>query len=137
MKYNLASTIDRDRAFTYLTELSATESLAELKKISPTRSLSQNNYLHLIISAFGLHFGYTLQEAKLIYKEINKDIYEYEKKKRKFYRSSADLTKEEMAKTIDKFMEKSAEAGYPLPIATDQEWLRQISNAVDGAKYYL
>ena len=137
MKFNLANKPEAERAFEYLSELVGKESLAEVKKISPTRSLNQNSYLHLIISAFGVHFGYTLDEAKIIYKEINKSLYQYDKKGRTFYRSSADLTKEEMAESIDKFMQKSAEAGYPLPLATDQGWLREISNAIESSKYYL
>lgn len=137
MKYNLATTGEAERAFSYLSDLSGQHALVEVKKISPNRSLSQNSYLHLLIGAFGVHFGYTLEEAKQIYKEISPTIYQYDKKGRTFLRSSADLTKEEMAKSIDTFMEKSKEAGYPLPLATDQEWLRQLDNAIEQTKHYL
>jgi hypothetical protein len=101
------------------------------------RSLSQNNYLHLLIGAFGAHFGYTQEEAKLIYKQVNAGLYYYEKKGRKFLRSSAELNKEDMAKSIDTFMLKSAEAGYELPLATDQEWLAQIENEIERSRRYL
>lgn len=137
MKYNLSVEVERTAAFEYLTDLVGKDALVELKKISPARTLNQNSYLHLIIAAFGVHFGYTLEEAKVIYKEINKSIYQYEKKGRKFLRSSADLSKEEMAKSIDCFMQRSAEQGFPLPLATNQEWLRQIANEVERSKYYL
>lgn len=137
MKFNLAITAERLEAMQYLSELSALEVIVEVKKIVQRRSLPQNSYLHLIISAFGAHFGYDLEEAKQIYKEISKEIYAYEKKGRTFYRSSADLDKEEMAKTIDRFMKKSEEAGYALPQATDQEWLRWIGNEVEKNKHYL
>jgi hypothetical protein len=137
MKFNLAVPAEANRAFTYLTDLVGKEAIAEVTKISPKRSLNQNSYLHLIIGAFGQHFGYTLDEAKQIYKEMNKGIYAYVKKERTFYRSSADLSKEEMAKSIDLFREKSDEAGYPLPLATDQGWLREIENAIEQSKYYL
>jgi hypothetical protein len=137
MKYNLAEKDEAIRAFDYLSELVAKESLAEVKKISPKRTINQNSYLHLLISAFGLHFGYTIEEAKIIYKEINKGIYQYEKKGRVFLKSSADLNKEEMAKTIDLFRSKSAENGYPLPPATNKEWLRSMQNAVEQSSYYL
>jgi hypothetical protein len=93
--------------------------------------------LHLLIGAFGQHFGYTMEEAKQIYKEISPDLYQYRKKGRTFWRSSAELNKEEMAKTIDRFMEKSKEAGYPLPLATDQEWITQIENEIERSGYYL
>lgn len=137
MKYNLAVKVEKSEAFRYFMVLANKKSLVEIKKLSPKRTLYQNSYLHLIIAAFGAHFGYTAPEAKIIYKEVNPDTYLYEKKGRKFLRSSADLTKEEMAKTIDRFMEKSKEQGYPLPLATDQEWLRQIENEIERNKYYL
>lgn len=137
MKYNLSVPADSKKARDYLAELIQKQALAEVKKISPKRSLPQNNYLHLLIGAFGYHFGYTMEEAKMIYKEISRDIYAYEKKGRTFWRSSADLTKEEMAKTIDRFREASDAHGYPLPLATDQGWLREIENAIEQASYYL
>ena len=137
MKYNLSVTAEAERAFTYLTELAGKDALVEVNKISPKRSLNQNNYLYLLLSAFGVHFGYNLDEAKRIYKELNKDVYAYEKKGRTFYRSSADLTKDEMAKTVDRFMVASAEQGYPLPLATDQDWLRELGNSIEMQSKYL
>ncbi len=137
MKYNLANPAEAEKAFTYLSELSGKHALVEVKKISPKRSLNQNSYLHLIIGAFGVHFGYTLAEAKVIYKQINKEIYAYKKKNSTFWRSSADLTKEEMAKSIDAFRQQSDEWGYPLPLATDKDWLMSIENAIEQSRYYL
>ena len=137
MKYDLSNQLEAGNALNYLLELTKAKKMVEIKRISPNRSLNQNNYLHLILGAFGSHFGYTLEEAKTIYKQINADIYRYTKKGRTFWRSSADLSKEEMAKSIDKFMQKSAEAGYPLPPPTNQEWLRQIENELERNKYYL
>lgn len=137
MNYNLNSIQEADKAFSYLTDLVGKQALVEIKKISPKRSLSQNSYLHLLISYFGLHFGYTIDEAKAIYKEINSNLYKYEKKGRVFWRSSADLTKEEMASSIDRFMQRSAEAGCTLPPATNKEWLLAVQNEIERSKYYL
>jgi hypothetical protein len=137
MKYNLKNKPEQKAAFDYLKQLVEKEAIAVVKKVNPKRSLSQNNYLHLLIGAFGQHFGYTMEEAKQIYKEMSPNLYQYRKKGRTFLRSSAELNKEEMAKSIDRFMEKSKEAGYPLPLATDQEWIRQIENEIERAGYYL
>lgn len=141
MKFNLAVPAETKRAKEYLERLMSKNNLIELKKISPKRSLSQNSYLHLLLSAFGAHFGYTLEEAKLIYKQLNKDIYFYTKevrgKKWEFMRSSADLNVEEMTKSIDILREWSDKAGYPLPTATDEGWLREIENAIEQSRYYL
>lgn len=137
MKYNTKSKKEAHDAFEYLSNLVGKEAMVEVKKISPKRSLNQNAYLHLIIGAFAVHFGYEMPEAKEVYKDINHTIYHYKKKGRVFKRSSADLTKEEMARSIDRFREASDKAGYPLPLATDQEWLRHIDNAIEQHKYYL
>lgn len=137
MNYNLADKTELKAARNRMSYLARKDSVIKLTKVNPKRSLSQNNYLHLILSAFGAHFGYTLEESKLIYKEVNKSFYEYQKKGRVFSRSSADLDKEEMSYTIDRFMEKSAEAGCELPLATDQDWLMQIENEIERNKRYL
>jgi hypothetical protein len=141
MKYNLASLEEVRKAYEYLKQLSDKQAVVEVKKVSPTRSLSQNNYLHLLLTAFGLHFGYTQEEAKLIYKDLNKDIYYYKKTvrdvERTFIRSSADITKEEMGQSLEVLHYWSATAGYPLPAATDQEWLRQIENEIERSKHKL
>jgi hypothetical protein len=131
MKFNLDNETEANEAFEYLTELVGKHALAEVVKVSPKRSLNQNSYLHLIIAAFGNHFGYTAEEAKLVYKYLNAEIYRYKKKSLTFWRSSADLTKDEMTITIDKFRRASEKQGYPLPLAIDQEWLRKIQNEVE------
>ena len=128
---------EHKEASIYFAKLVATNSIVEIKKISPKRSLNQNSYLHLLIGAFGNHFGYTIEEAKLIYKELNSDIYGYTKKKRYFWRSSADISKEEMAKSIDHFMQISAKAGCELPLATDVDWLRRVENDIEKNRWYL
>jgi hypothetical protein len=141
VKYNLANNAEAGKALDYLLTLTRDGKLAEVKKISPARTLNQNSYLHLLLGDFGQHFGYTVEEAKLIYKQLNKDLYMYEKeirgKKWQFMRSSADLTKEEMAKSIDTLMVWSEKAGYKLPPATDQDWLRQVENDIEQHKMYL
>jgi len=141
MNYNLADPIELKSARNRISYLARKKRRASVKEIIRRRTLPQNNYLHLILSAFGAHFGYTLEEAKQVYKEINKDIYWYPKTNRgktlTFVRSSAELNKEEMAKTIDRFILKSAEAGYELPLATDQEWLLQIENEIERSRRYL
>lgn len=141
MKYNLANDKESGAAMAYLFDLMKNKKRVEIKKISPRRSLNQNSYLHLLLGAFGQHFGYTLDEAKLIYKELNGNIYLYEKEVRgkthQFMRSSADLTVDEMGKSIDVLRDWSARADYPLPLATDQDWLAQIENEIERQQRYL
>lgn len=137
MKFNLSTPSEVIKAFAQLKKLHSKKTVVDIKEVKPGRSLSQNAYLHLLIGYFGLHFGYTLEEAKAIYKEANADIYRYEKKGRTFWRSSAGLDKEEMAKSIDRFMQVSAKHGCPLPPATDKGWLLEIENEIERSRYYL
>lgn len=138
MRYNLADDTERGIALAYFLELSAAKVMCEIKKVRPRRSLRQNNYLHLLLGAFGLHFGYTLDEAKTIYKrDVNPSIYVYEKSGAKFLRSSADLDTAEMTKSIDRFREFSKEQGYPLPTADNPEALRSLENEIERAGYWL
>lgn len=131
MKYRMADPIENKAARNRLYYLAKKRRTVEIKEVRHKRTLSQNSYLHLLLAAFGLNFGYTLEEAKLIYKEVNKDIYYYRKKNRTFIRSSASLDSKQMAMSIDKFMDASAEAGFPLPLATDQDWLLEIQNDME------
>ncbi len=141
MKYNFASPTETGKAYAYLSKLIENKGIAEIKKVSPKRSLNQNSYLHLLLSAFGVHFGYTLEESKLVYKQLNKEIYFYTKEVRgkswDFMRSSADLSKEEMTKSIETLRKWSAVADYPLPTALDQEWIRQLENESEQHERYL
>lgn len=137
MIYNLADPTELKACRNRVSYLARKKRRVTVTEKQPNRSLSQNSYLHLLIAAFGAHFGYTLEESKLVYKQVNSAVYYYKKKGRTFIRSSADLKKDEMARTIDHFMEKSKEAGYALPLATDQEWLMQIENEIERNRHYL
>ncbi len=137
MRFNTAIKSEKKDALSFAMSAINRKKMVEIKIVRPRRSLSQNAYLHLIIGYFGSHFGYTMDEAKQVYKEVNSNIYRYEKKGRVFWRSSAELDKEEMAKSIDQFMQKSAENGCTLPPATDQEWLRSIENQIEASSWYL
>lgn len=138
MKYNLADAKESGAALDYLMTLIKQKKQAEVKILRPARSLNQNSYLHLLLGYFGSHFGYTLDEAKIIYKrDVNPSIYVYEKNKAKFLRSSVDLDTGEMTKTIDRFREFSKEQGLPLPAAENEAELRSIENEIERAGYYL
>ena len=98
--------------------------MVELKEQRPLRTLSQNNYLHLLLQVFAMEYGCSLDVAKVdYYKRLcNQDLFEVEKVNKqgevvKDLRSSADLTTEEMAQSIDRFKRFAAEGGIYLPDA--------------------
>lgn len=137
MKYSTVNQSEAQRARDYLDLLIERKKLVEIKAVSKRRTLNQNSYLHVLIGAFSQHFGYTAAEGKIIYKELNKDIYAYTKNGRTFYRSSADISTEDMARSIDRFREASAAQDYPLPAATDEAWIRELDNLIEQSKHYL
>jgi len=137
MKFNLADKDEAIQAQVYFDKLRKHGSLCEVKAISLNRTLKQNSYLHVLLGAFGQHFGYTMEEAKTIYKQMNVNIYTYAKKNRTFWRSSADLNVEEMTASIETLRERSDAHGYPLPEADNGPWIRQLQNAIEQSKKYL
>ncbi len=137
MIYNLDIELQRKEAETYFGHLLEKRSKAEIKQVRGKRSGQQNNYLHLILSKFALHFGYTLAEAKEVYKSMSPDIYEYEKQGRTFYRSSADLNSKEMTDSIEKFRNESAREGCYLPEANEEAFLDSIRNEIEQNKRWL
>lgn len=135
MKFNLADQREANQAFAQLVQLTDRKVYVDIKVWNSTRSLRQNNYLHLILAAFGQHFGYTLQESKILYKQINVDIYHYKKKGRHFWRSSSDLDKKEMTESIGNFRDFSTEQGLDLPLPAQTEYLRSIENEIERSNY--
>lgn len=146
MIYNLAENKELEKFLERAGELSGRESVVELKRVSPARTQNQNNYLHVLLQGFGLEFGCTADEAKTIYKrDFNPHLYVYERcielGEKKFYtkhlRSSRDLTKEQMADSIDNLLRKSSELGCELPTIDNTAALYDISNKAEMYSRYL
>ncbi len=137
MIYDLSDGKETDEAFKRLKSLAIKEAKIELIHISPKRTLNQNNYLHLVLSVFALEFSWTLEEAKWLYKKLNKSIYFYKKGGEIFFRSSADISKEDMATSIDVFITYAGEQGVEIPPATDQDWWKWATNESEIHKHLL
>lgn len=138
MIYNLVEPKEVKAARNRLSYLVRKKARVSIVEKLPGRTLNQNSYLHLLLADFGLHFGYTLEEAKTIYKRAaNPTLYVYENNGAKFLRSSADLNKDEMAQSIDRFMQFSSEQGHDLPPADNEEWRSLIENEMERNRRYL
>lgn len=80
--------------------------------------------------------GYTLNEAKWMYKKVNQQLYEYVKNKEVFMRSSRELNTEEMTISIEKFRNySSVEAGVYLPEPSDLNFLQEIEMEMGKNRY--
>lgn len=137
MIFNLADSQELVRAREYLNQVARLGKRVEITRKTERRTLQQNSYLHLILGYFGTQTGYTTTEAKTIYKRLNADLYIYEKNNAKFLKSSADLSKEDMMRSIDKFIEYSENEGIPLPAPDNQDFLDLATNTVEAQKSYL
>lgn len=146
MYYNAEKTIDAQKAIEYFDWLISNKKTFELTQKKPIRSLSQNNYLHLIISWFALEYGETLEYTKqVIFKrQINPDIFktEYINKKtgeiREDWKSSADINSKEMTIAIERFRNYSSKiAGFYLPEPGDLIRLNEIRIQLENHKEYL
>lgn len=109
------------------------------------RSNNQNSYLHLILAYLAIQFGYTLDYVKREYykKHCNPDIFIRERDDQLLgrihcLRSSADLSKEEMSLSIDRFRNWAAtEAGVNLPDPDNEEQKREAQRDVYKCRAYL
>lgn len=137
MIFDLANSTELAGAREYLNQVARLGRRVEITRKAEHRTLQQNSYLHLLLGYFGTQTGYTAAEAKTLYKRLNADLYIYEKNGAKFLKSSADLSKEDMMKSIDKFIEYAEHEGIPLPAPDNQKFLDLASNTVEAQERYL
>lgn len=142
MRFNLSKKgeVERIKArLNFLYKKGATIELVEKRQV---RTQSQNAYLHLLLSWFGLETGYTLEEVKqdIFKRDVCKDFFEYRKGERVFYKSTSDLDTKEMTEAIDKFRNwSSATAGIYLPDPNEQDFLNRIQEDIQmyGNRQYI
>ena len=105
----------------------------------------QNNYLHLLIGAVALETGTTLEYAKEYYykRAANAALYVVRRRDEllggevETVRSQRDLTREEIAFSIDRFKLWADTNGIYLPDEADEVALREINLQMAIAKKYL
>lgn len=135
MIYDTSDKFQEDRAKEYFEKLLLGKKIIEVKEKRLQRTCQQNRYLHLLIGIFAMETGYTIEEAKLIYKRLNKEIYVYKKKGERFIKSSADLDTLEMTKSIDRLRMHCNELDIYLPYPHEQEALIQAEIAINNNQY--
>lgn len=140
MWYNLKNPLEIDKFKDRVTELRNKGAVVELTE-KRARSLQANKYLHLMLSKFALEYGYTLDEVKTHFYKItvNPDIYIRERVDKfsgeiyKYVRSSAELTSDEMSKSIEAFREFwLEEGGYRFPSSDEYIALLHIQHDVEN-----
>lgn len=146
MLYDLSKALDRKRFVARVKHLwdrpfGEKKLMVELKEVKGKRSLSTNNYMHLLFEIFSIETGHTPAEVKEdIFKRIvNKDVFLHRNQKTGFTvcRSSADLKQDEANLCIERFRNwSSSELGIYLPLPNEEELLRQAEEEVARARQY-
>lgn len=146
MIYNAMNEFDCNKALERIKYFIANKKKFELTEKKPLRSLSQNNYLHLILSYYALEYGETMEYIKeeVFKRQVNLEIFygEYVNQKtgliRAQLRSTSDLDSREMTEAINRFRDyASKEAGIYLPTPEDMLHLEEIEKEITNNKQYL
>lgn len=144
MLYDLTNPLDRDRFKRRCNALFTKQGIVELTE-KTQRSSQQNRYLHLLLGYLAMETGNELDYVKEIFykRAANKELFVREKDdqilgKVEYLRSSADLSKEEMTLSIDRFRNWSSQtAGIYLPTANEQEFLASIEYEMSRYKQWI
>ena len=144
MLYDLRNPFERDRFKRRCNALYQKQGIVDLSE-KTKRSSQSNRYLHLILSYLAMETGNTLDYVKEVFykRTANKELFLREKEdeilgKVEYLRSSADLSKEEMTLSIDRFRDWSSQtAGVYLPAANEQEFLASIEYELSKYKQWV
>ena len=145
MNYDLSIKEDRRRFIKRANSLLKNERNNVSLVDESSRTLNQNNYLHVLCRILAMETGTTEYYAKQVYfKELaNKDIFVTFSKDPltnnmvRTLRSSCDLTIPEMAKALDGFIVWAAEQGYKLPEATlNEDGTMEFKSEEDKAAFH-
>ncbi len=143
MILNLSKNIDRERFKRRCNDLYIKQAVVVLTE-KKQRTLSQNNYLHLLLTWFALETGCTVEDVKREYfkRHCNPDIFETQPGKFAGavpgLKSSADVTSAEMTTAIERFRNWSANtAGIYLPAPDERDFLQEIEIEASKKSQYL
>ena len=144
MLYDLRNPLDRERFKRRCNALYQKQGIVDLSE-KTQRSIQQNKFLHLLLGYLAMETGNTLDYVKEVFykRTANKELFLREKEdeilgKVEYLRSSADLSKEEMTLSIDRFRDWSSQtAGVYLPSANEQEFLASIEYELSKYKQWV
>lgn len=143
MQYDLSNELQRKSFSARVEHLLGKGAVCELTE-KTFRTKGQNNYLHLLLGVVAMATGNTLEDVKREYFKalVNPDIFIHRKTDRMgntivVYRSSADVSKEEMSTAIDRFKRWGAENGIYLPDPGDESLLQAIAIEMGRNNQYL
>ena len=145
MRYDGSNELHAAQARSRLEKFIRDKKVFDLTEKKPQRTLSQNSYLHVILSYFACQYGETMEYVKREYfkKLVNSATFIREREDRflgriKYLRSSADLTTEEMTLSIERFRNWSgAQAGIYLPSPDEGRLISLMEIEIERNKEFI
>ncbi len=132
MNLDFTNPADIKKGQVYLDKLILDQSKAEIVKISPKRTNSQNRYVHALFQLWSAHNGYTLEEGKAAIKiELG---YVYVKNGITFLTQTSKMDTKVLSVLVDRFRNLSASQGFYLMTSDEfQENYIDVMNEVERA----
>jgi len=133
MRFNLSNPLKARQAKERLNFLSQKGATVEIEEKRKQRTQSQNAYLHLILTSWGMHLGYDLDEMKQLVKvRLCRSMFQYLLNGLTFYKSTSKLDTKQMTTVIDKIrLTAQQEHGFYIPKPNEQEMLQDMQNEVE------
>ena len=143
MQYDLTSDYQRQAFLSRVDNLLEKGAVVEVTE-KTFRSRNQNSYLHLLLGVVAMETGNTVEDVKREYFKgmVNPDIFKSYKTDTRgnsiaVYRSTSQVSKEEMSIAIDRFKKWGAENGIYMPNPGDESLLREIAIEMGRCKSYI
>lgn len=137
MKYDLSDTIEKEKAIVRFKHLLEKESNIDLTEVKKLRTLSQNKYLHICVTMFGIEFGLTVDESKTHLKR-NCHFMRYEKDGDVYLKRTRGMDTKELTDFIEWIIEYAGTKG--LLIHSSEDYLANqfaIDKEIDKFNQYL
>jgi len=137
MKYDLSNDVGVEKFKLRAKFLIEKQSQVDLTQTRKARSISQNAYLHVVISLYSIEYGYTLDEGKTLLKRMC-DFMIYEKEGHKFLKQTSKMDSKELTEFVEWIRNHSSNEGLYIP--SSEEYLENkflIDSEIDNHKSYL
>jgi hypothetical protein len=137
MKFDLSNDFDLKKFESRIKNLVKNKKKVELKEIRQSRSLSQNAYLHVCLSMFGIEFGLSIDEVKQMLK-TECQFMSYEKNGTIFLKSTSMLNTKELTAFIEWIRTFASQHGLYIP--TSEEYIMnrfEIDKSIDQHSSFL
>ena len=137
MLINPNNKLDIKRGEHYFQKLIEGKTPFEIKKIIKKRSLSINAYMHVCITLYAIHFGYTLIESKTYLKRMCPFMI-YTNKGQKFLKETSKMNNQECAEFVEWIRNFSSQNGCYIPDAEEYKLNKfNIDKEINNHKPYL